>query len=218
MRIIILGPPGAGKGTQAVRLCDHFNIKKISTGDMLRSAIGEKSALGLQVEAVISRGDLVSDDIMVALVKARISQSDCDRGFLLDGFPRTLAQADALSDAGIDITAVVELKVPDDVIVRRMEGRRVHLPSGRVYHIETTPSKKDGIDDITGEDLVQRDDDKPETVLKRLKLYHGLIQPLVNFYQNMSGERAPRYIAIDGAGDAGDIQKAIVSSLSEFIK
>ncbi len=216
MKIIILGPPGAGKGTQATRLCEHYGIPKISTGDMLRASIAEKSDLGKQVEEVLSRGDLVSDDIMVALVKARISQVDCSRGFLLDGFPRTLAQAQALCDAGVKINAVIELKVSDDMIVGRMQGRRVHLPSGRVYHVDTNPPKQSGVDDVTGEPLLQREDDKPETVLKRLQLYHGLIKPLVDFYcenqaQRKAGEAV--YAAISGEGSVDDVQRQLVSFL-----
>ena len=220
MQIIILGPPGAGKGTQANLLCDYFKIPKISTGDMLRSAIAERSSLGQEVEAVISRGDLVSDEIMVALVKSRISQPDCGKGFLLDGFPRTLAQARALRDAGIEIMAVVELKVSDEVIVRRMQGRRVHLSSGRVYHLDTNPPKVSGVDDLTGEELVQREDDAPDTVLKRLKLYHDLINPLVDFYQHWrdveSVERSPDYVSILGDADVNEVQERIVSSLGKI--
>ena len=187
MRIILLGPPGAGKGTQA----------QISTGDMLRSAIKAGTELGLKAKAVMDQGKLVSDEIILGLVKERISEADCQNGFLFDGFPRTIPQAQALVDANIAIDAVVELQVPDEKIVKRMSGRRVHLASGRTYHIVYNPPKVEGKDDVTGEDLVIREDDKEETVRSRLKVYHEQTEPLVKFYSDLAQKGETKYLKVD---------------------
>ena len=216
MRIIILGPPGAGKGTQATLLCEHFSIPKISTGDMLRSAIRANHPVGMRAKEIIDRGELISDDIIVELVRDRIKQDDCRLGFLLDGFPRTLPQADALRKVGVKIDYVVEFKVDDEVIVQRMQGRRVHEGSGRTYHIEANPPRHAGKDDITGDDLVQRIDDKPETVLKRLGVYHKQTEPLIAFYRGwaQSGdEMAPAFYCVSGLGEVEDVYRQVVSVL-----
>ena len=183
MKIILLGAPGAGKGTQAQFIMNKYGIPQISTGDMLRAAIKAGSDLGKQAKVLMDAGKLVPDDLIIALVKDRVAQPDCAKGFLLDGFPRTIPQADALKSAGITIDFVLEFDVPDEVIVERMSGRRVHQPSGRSYHIVYNPPKVEGKDDITGEDLIIRADDKPETVLDRLKVYHSTTQPLVDYYK-----------------------------------
>ncbi len=216
MRVILLGPPGAGKGTQAAYLCETFDIPQISTGDMLRAAVKAGTPLGLEAEKVMKSGGLVSDDIILGLVKERIAQDDCRNGFLFDGFPRTIAQAEALKDQGIKLDFVVELRVEDEEIVGRMSGRRVHPGSGRVYHVEHNPPKVDGKDDVTGEDLVQRDDDKEETVRKRLEVYHDQTKPLVDYYQKLAGSgepNAPRYVAVDGLGDVNVVRQRIVDAL-----
>ena len=197
MRIILLGPPGAGKGTQAQVLTKAFSIPQISTGDMLRSAIKAGTELGLKAKAVMDQGKLVSDEIILGLVKERISEADCQNGFLFDGFPRTIPQAQALVDANIAIDAVVELQVPDEKIVKRMSGRRVHLASGRTYHIVYNPSKVEGKDDVTGEDLVIREDDKEETVRSRLKVYHEQTEPLVKFYSDLAQKGETKYLKVD---------------------
>lgn len=184
MRVILLGPPGAGKGTQATKICERFGIPQISTGDMLRQAIKEKTALGLEAKAVMDAGDLVSDEIIIGMVKERIQKPDCAKGFLLDGVPRTITQAEALAEVGIE--HVLEISVPDQVIVARMAGRRAHLPSGRTYHIEYNPPTVEGKDDETGEDLVIREDDKPETVRARLDVYHAQTAPLVAHYRSIA--------------------------------
>ena len=188
MRIILLGPPGAGKGTQAQTLTKAFSIPQISTGDMLRAAIKEGTPLGLQAKAVMDAGKLVSDEIIIGLVKERIAADDCKNGFLFDGFPRTIPQAEALVEAGIEIDGVVELQVPDEKIVKRMSGRRVHLASGRTYHIVYNPPKVEGKDDVTGEDLVIRADDEEATVRSRLEVYHNQTEPLVAFYKKLASE------------------------------
>jgi adenylate kinase len=216
MRIIILGPPGAGKGTQASLLCEHFSIPKISTGDMLRSAIRANHPVGMRAKEIIDRGELVSDDIIVELVQDRIEQDDCRLGFLLDGFPRTLPQADALREVGVKIDYVVEFKVDDEIIVQRMQGRRVHEGSGRTYHVIANPPRHSGKDDITGDDLVQRIDDKPETVLKRLGVYHEQTEPLIAFYRGwaQSGDdMAPAFCCVSGLGEVEDVYRQIVSAL-----
>lgn len=213
MRIILLGPPGAGKGTQAQALTAAFSIKQISTGDMLRAALKAGTELGLKVKAVMEKGELVSDEIILALVKERISRPDCAQGFLFDGFPRTIPQAQALLDNGINIDAVVELQVPDEKIVKRMSGRRVHLPSGRTYHVVYNPPKVEGKDDITGEPLVVRPDDQEETVRERLKVYHAQTEPLISFYRNLAGKTSLKYLALDGNRDVKVIANEIITKL-----
>lgn len=214
MRIILLGPPGAGKGTQAQKITADFSIPQISTGDMLRAAIKAGTELGKQAKAVMDQGKLVSDDIILGLVKERIAQPDCANGFLFDGFPRTIPQAQALVDAGIAIDAVVELQVPDEKIVKRMSGRRVHLASGRTYHIVYNPPKKEGVDDVTGEPLVIRPDDEENTVRNRLQVYHSQTEPLVAFYKDLAARNGTtRYIAIDADRPVEVIANEIVEAL-----
>ncbi|WP_032091894.1 adenylate kinase [Necropsobacter rosorum] len=198
MKIILLGAPGAGKGTQAQFIMNKFGIPQISTGDMLRAAIKAGSELGKQAKTLMDAGKLVPDDLIIALVKDRVAQPDCANGFLLDGFPRTIPQADALKNAGIAIDYVLEFDVPDEVIVERMSGRRVHQASGRSYHIVYNPPKVEGKDDITGEDLIIRADDKPETVLDRLQVYHNTTQPLVDYYQAEAKAGNTQYFRLDG--------------------
>ncbi len=214
MRIILLGAPGAGKGTQAGFLTKRYNIPQISTGDMLRAAIKAGTELGKVAKAAMDTGKLVTDDIIIGLVKERIKEDDCKNGFLLDGFPRTLAQADAVTNAGINIDAVIEIDVPDEEIVSRMSGRRAHLASGRTYHIVYNPPKVDGKDDLTGEELVQRDDDKEEVVLDRLKIYHEQTKPLINYYKEQAKKiESLVYITVDGTANIADVETAIVSKL-----
>jgi adenylate kinase len=216
MRIILLGAPGAGKGTQAGFLTKKYNIPQISTGDMLRAAIKAGTQLGKIAKAAIDAGQLVTDDIIIGLVKDRIAQDDCKNGFLLDGFPRTLAQADAVKNAGIQIDGVIEIDVADEEIVKRMSGRRAHLASGRTYHLIYNPPKVEGKDDETGEDLVQRDDDKEEVVLDRLKVYHEQTKPLIGYYTNEAKNNSNiKYITVDGTMDISDVEKAIVSGLNK---
>jgi adenylate kinase len=215
MKIILLGPPGAGKGTQANYVKNKYGIPQISTGDMLRAAVKEGTPLGQQAKEVMDAGGLVSDDIIMGLVKERIQQDDCAEGFLLDGFPRTLAQAEALRGAGVNIDAVVEIDVEDEEIVHRMSGRRAHLASGRTYHIEFNPPKNEGVDDVTGEPLVQRDDDHEETVRKRLAIYHDQTRPLVDYYTEWSksgDEDAPKYVRIEGTAKVTEIRDAIFAA------
>ncbi|MDO4433081.1 MAG: adenylate kinase [Alysiella sp.] len=214
MKILLLGAPGAGKGTQAQFITHQFAIPQISTGDMLRAAIKAGTPLGLEAKKIMDAGGLVRDDIIIGMVKERIAQDDCKNGFLFDGFPRTLAQAEAMSAAGVHLDAVVEIDVPDEIIVERMSGRRVHLASGRTYHIKHNPPKTAGKDDATGEDLVQRDDDKAETVQKRLDVYHTQTEVLVGFYSNLSGEHAPQYIKIDGTQDVETVRSQVLAALS----
>lgn len=218
MRIILLGPPGAGKGTQAQILTKTFSIPQISTGDMLRAAIKEGTPLGLQAKAVMDQGKLVSDDIILGLVKERITAADCQNGFLFDGFPRTIPQAEALVSADIKIDAVVELKVPDEKIVKRMSGRRVHLASGRTYHIVYNPPKVEGKDDVTGEDLVIRDDDQEATVRSRLQVYHQQTEPLVAFYKNLAAEGKTFYLDLDGNRPVETIADEMVAALKANVK
>ena len=216
MRLILLGPPGAGKGTQATFICQKFGIPQISTGDMLRAAVKAGTPLGLQAKAVMDSGGLVNDDIIIGLVKERIAQPDCAKGFLFDGFPRTIAQADALKAAGIKIDYVLEIDVPFDAIIERMSGRRTHPASGRTYHIKFNPPKVPGKDDITGEDLVQRDDDKEETVRKRLQVYSEQTRPLVDYYRHWAEQdpaNAPKYRVINGMGSVEEITARILQAL-----
>jgi adenylate kinase len=214
MRIILLGAPGAGKGTQAQFITEHFSIPQISTGDMLRAAVKAGSELGIKAKTVMDSGGLVSDDIIIGLVKERIQQADCHNGFLFDGFPRTIPQAEAMVDAGVDIDAVVEIDVDDEAIVARMSGRRVHPGSGRIYHVEYNKPKHEGLDDVTGESLVQREDDQEDTVRHRLSIYHEQTKPLVGFYQNMSGVNAPSYHKIAGVGAVEEIKARSLAALS----
>ena len=215
MRIILLGAPGAGKGTQAQILKDKFNIPQISTGDMLRGAIKANTRLGLEAKQFMDSGALVPDQLIIELVKERIQDSDCKQGFLLDGFPRTIPQAEAMKEAAITIDMVIEIDVPDNVILDRLSGRRTHLTSGRIYHIHNNPPKIQGKDDVTGEDLVQRDDDKEETILKRLSVYHSQTKPLVDYYLKWSASenKGLRYIKINGLGNVNDIQKCIFEQI-----
>ncbi len=222
MRLILLGGPGAGKGTQALKLMNYFNIPQISTGDMLRSAIAAGTELGKNAKAVMDSGKLVSDDIIIALVKERLQQPDCKNGFLFDGFPRTIPQADALKLANIQVDHVVEIAVPDEVIIQRISGRRVHLGSGRVYHMVFNAPKNQGLDDETGEALVQRDDDKEETIKKRLEVYHHQTEPLVEYYQQWAetlqdDNTAPEFHKVSGLGTVDSIFNAIVEELSQKV-
>ena len=216
MRLILLGGPGAGKGTQAGFITQRYGIPQISTGDMLRAAVKAGTPLGLAAKAVMDRGDLVSDDIMIALVKERITAADCGNGFLFDGFPRTIPQADAMKAARVPLEHVVELAVDDQVIIDRMSGRRVHLPSGRTYHVKFNPPKREMKDDATGEDLIQREDDREETVRKRLDVYHRQTEPLVAYYSKWAGSgemEAPQYHRIDGLGKVEEVRDRIFAAL-----
>ncbi len=217
MRIILLGPPGAGKGTQAQVITQQFQIPQISTGDMLRAAVKAGTELGLAAKKIMDAGGLVSDELIIGLVKERLTQSDCVNGCLFDGFPRTIPQAQALINAGIAIDHVVEIAVPDEEIISRLSGRRVHPASGRVYHINYNPPKVAGKDDVSGDDLVQRDDDKEETIKKRLDIYHQQTELLVGFYQQLaaSGDStAPKYAKIEGVGSVEAISAKVTSVLS----
>lgn len=217
MNIILLGPPGAGKGTQAKAIMAQFDIPQISTGDMLRAAIQAKTPLGKKVEGILTKGQLVPDDIMIDLVKERVGQSDCHKGFLLDGFPRTLPQAQALSDSGINIEYVIEIKADPEVIVNRLTGRRVHPNSGRVYHVEFNPPEIANTDDITGEPLVQRDDDKEATVRHRLEVYAEQTEPLVAYYSELAAKdeaHAPVFFSVDGMQPMEDVTEAILAVLA----
>lgn len=216
MRIILLGAPGAGKGTQATFIKDHFNIPQISTGDMLRAAVKAGTPLGLEAKSFMDSGGLVPDTVIIGLVTERIKEADCKNGFLFDGFPRTIPQADAMKEAGVDIDYVVEIDVPDSAIVERMSGRRSHPESGRTYHVKFNPPKMEGKDDVTGEDLVQRDDDKEETVKKRLDVYHEQTKPLVDYYSNWAAngaENAPQHIKVNGLGAMNAIKDDILKHL-----
>jgi len=214
MKMILLGAPGAGKGTQAKFLTETYGIPQISTGDMLRAAVKAETDMGLKVKSVMESGGLVTDDIIIGLVKERITEKDCEGGFLFDGFPRTIPQAEAMEDAGVEIDIVLEIDVPDDEIVRRLSGRRVHLDSGRVYHLDFNPPVNEGLDNETGEPLVQRKDDEEDTVRKRLELYHEQTKPLVNFYQEMEKKAGKvRFIKIDGTRSINEIVADIKQSL-----
>lgn len=216
MRIMLLGGPGAGKGTQAGFIKERYGIPQISTGDMLRAHVKAGTELGVAAKKIMDEGGLVSDDIIMGMVKARITEPDCANGFLFDGFPRTLAQADALKDAGVPLDAVVEIDVPDEEIIRRMSGRRVHLSSGRTYHVVFNPPKEEGKDDETGEPLIQRDDDREETVRARLDVYHRQTEPLIGYYGSWAaagGEGAPKYVKVEGIGSVDEIRERIFSGL-----
>jgi adenylate kinase len=213
---MLLGGPGAGKGTQALRLIERYKIPQISTGDMLRAAIAQGTTLGLNAKKIMETGGLVPDDIIIDLVKERLKKSDCINGFLFDGFPRTIVQADALKQAGIFLDHVIEIDVDDDEIIKRISGRRIHQPSGRVYHIENHPPKREGVDDVTGEKLIQREDDKEETVRKRLEVYRNQTAPLINYYRSWSESGthgAPEFHSISGTGDVDDVFQKIVNSI-----
>jgi adenylate kinase len=216
MRIILLGPPGAGKGTQAGFIVEQFGIPQVSTGDMLRAAVKAGTPLGVEAKKVMDAGKLVSDEIIVGLVKERLVKPDCEKGFLFDGFPRTIAQAEALKKEGIRIDSVAEIEVPDADIIKRMSGRRVHLASGRTYHIVFNPPKVEGKDDVSGEDLIQRDDDKEDTVRKRLQVYHEQTRPLVDYYRKWtaSGDAtAPKFVKISGLGGVPEVRDRLFSAL-----
>jgi len=215
VKLILLGPPGAGKGTQAAFITEKFNIPQISTGDMLRAAVKAGSPMGLEAKKHMDSGGLVPDDVIIGLVKERISQADCANGFLFDGFPRTIPQADALKAANVSLDHVIEIDVDDKEIINRLSGRRVHPGSGRTYHIQFNPPKKEGKDDITGEDLIQRDDDKEETIKKRLEVYHEQTELLVGYYsasKNIEGG-SPKYAKIRGVGSLQDIREKIFEAL-----
>jgi len=216
MLLILLGPPGAGKGTQAAVITKTYNIPQISTGDMLRAAVKAGSPLGLEAKKVMDSGGLVSDDIIIGLVKDRLKQDDCANGYLFDGFPRTIPQAEAMKDAGVQIDVVLEIDVPDSDIVSRMSGRRVHTASGRTYHVQFNPPKVEGKDDVTGEDLIQRDDDREETVRKRLEVYHAQTRQLVDYYGKWAAtgsSGAPRYRKISGQGAVDAISERVLEAL-----
>jgi adenylate kinase len=216
MRLILLGAPGAGKGTQASFICQHYGIPQISTGDMLRAAVKAGTDMGLAAKKVMDSGGLVGDDIIIGLVKERIAQPDCAKGFLFDGFPRTIPQADAMKQAGVKLDCVLEIDVPFDAIIERMSGRRVHVASGRTYHVRFNPPKHEGLDDLTGEALIQRDDDKEETVKKRLEVYSAQTRPLVDYYSSWSEKEpalAPRYRAISGLGSVEEITERAFKAL-----
>ncbi len=217
MRVILLGGPGAGKGTQANYIKERYQIPQISTGDMLRAHVKADTELGRAAKKIMDAGGLVSDDIIMGMVQERIREDDCRNGFLFDGFPRTIPQAEALQTAGVGIDAVVEIDVPDEEIIRRMAGRRVHLASGRTYHLIYNPPKVDGRDDVTGEELIQRDDDREETVCERLKIYHEQTEPLVAFYSGLAAggaDGAPQYHKIAGVGGVDEIRDSIFAALS----
>ena len=218
MRLILLGAPGAGKGTQANFIKEKYNIPQISTGDMLRAAVKAGTPLGVEAKKVMDAGGLVSDDIIVGLVKDRLKQPDCANGYLFDGFPRTIPQADAMKEAGVTIDYVIEIDVPDEAIIERMSGRRVHQPSGRTYHVKYNPPKVEGKDDVTGEELIQRDDDKEETVKKRLAVYHEQTEVLVDYYNKWaeSGQPgAPKCRKVAGVGPVDEIRDKVFAALSK---
>lgn len=216
MRLILLGAPGAGKGTQASFITEKYNIPQISTGDMLRAAVKAGTPLGIQAKQIMKSGGLVSDELIIGLIKDRLQDKDCVNGYLLDGFPRTIPQADAMQENGIDIDYVVEISVDDNEIIKRMSGRRAHLASGRTYHVEYNPPKTEGIDDASGEPLVQRDDDKEETVKHRLDVYHEQTEPLIIYYRNFSESKednAPIYVKVEGVGTVDSIREEVLNGL-----
>lgn len=218
LRLMLLGGPGAGKGTQAQGLIEYFKIPQISTGDMLRNAVSKKTALGLKAQEYMNAGQLVPDDVIIAMVKERLQAEDCQHGYLLDGFPRTLIQAKAMVDAGIGIDHVVEIQVPDAEIIKRICGRRVHPASGRVYHVDFQAPKVANLDDVTGEPLIQRDDDKEDVIRKRLAVYHEQTAPLIDFYQHqikklVAADDVPQYYVIQGLGDVAAIQQQIIKQI-----
>jgi adenylate kinase len=218
MRLILLGAPGAGKGTQAAYICQKYGIPQISTGDMLRAAVKAGTPLGLEAKKIMADGGLVSDDIIIGLVQERIAQPDCAPGFLFDGFPRTIPQADAMKSAGVKLDVVLEIDVPDEVIVERLSGRRVHEASGRTYHVKYNPPKVAGKDDVTGEDLIQREDDQEATVRKRLDVYQSLTRPLVDYYSQWAATgdpQAPRYRKVDGLGTVDEITDRALAALED---
>ena len=212
MRIILLGSPGSSKGTQAQFITEKFAIPQISTGDMLRAAVREGTPLGIEAKKVMDAGGLVSDDIILGLIKERIAQTDCKNGYLLDGFPRTIAQAEGLATMGVELDYVIEIAVDDEEIIKRMSGRRVHLDSGRTYHVVFNPPKQEGLDDATGEALIQRDDDKEETVRKRLSVYHEQTKPLVGFYS--ADNQSSKFASIAGVGSVSDITAKVLAVLA----
>jgi len=216
VRLILLGPPGAGKGTQAAYIMEKYNIPQISTGDMLRAAVKAGSELGRQAKSFMDSGGLVPDDVIIGLVKERIQENDCKNGFLFDGFPRTIPQADALREAGVEIDFVVEIDVDDEEIIKRLSGRRVHPDSGRTYHIDFNPPKAAGIDDVTGEPLIQRDDDKEDTIKKRLEVYHEQTELLVGYYSTQAqngSNTSPKYVKVSGVGSLDAIKEKIFDAL-----
>ena len=217
MRLILLGAPGAGKGTQATFICQEYGIPQISTGDMLRAAVKAGTEMGLAAKKVMDAGGLVGDDIIIGLVKERITHADCAKGFLFDGFPRTIPQADALKEAGVKLDCVLEIDVPFDAIIERMSGRRAHVASGRTYHVKFNPPKVEGMDDVTGEPLIQRDDDKEDTVKKRLEVYSAQTRPLVDYYAQWAktdAAAAPKYRAISGQGSVEEIKTRALQALA----
>ena len=213
MRLILLGPPGAGKGTQAAFICEQYGIPQISTGEMLRAAVAAGTELGRRAQAIMAKGNLVDDATIVAMVKERLAEPDCADGFLFDGFPRTIAQAEAVVNAGIELDCVVEIRLPDDDVVTRISGRRTHEASGRVYHVTFNPPRKEGLDDETGEPLIQREDDREETVRERLRVYHNQTSPLVDFYQSQAASGNARYHTINGNGEVERIRQDIREAL-----
>ena len=214
MRLILLGPPGAGKGTQAAFICERHGIPQISTGEMLRAAVAAGTELGRRAQAIMATGNLVDDATIVAMVKERLAEPDCADGFLFDGFPRTIAQAQAVVAAGIELDCVVEIRLPDDNVVTRISGRRTHEASGRVYHVTFNPPRQEGLDDETGEPLIQREDDREETVRERLRVYHAQTSPLVDFYQAEAAKGKARYRTIDGSGEVDRIRQDIREALA----
>lgn len=215
MRIILLGGPGAGKGTQANYIKEKYGIPQISTGDMLRAHVKAGTELGVAAKKIMDEGGLVSDDIIMGMVKERITEDDCANGYLFDGFPRTIPQAEALKEAGVPVDAVVEIDVPDEEIIKRMSGRRVHVASGRTYHVVFNPPKVEGKDDETGEDLIQRDDDQEDTVKARLKVYHDQTEPLIEFYTKESDAGNCKYVKVNGVGSVDEIREGIFAGLGD---
>ena len=218
MRIILLGAPGAGKGTQAQFIKEKYDIPQISTGDMLRAAVKAGTEMGLQAKKKMDAGELVSDDIIIGIVKERVKESDCEKGYLLDGFPRTIPQADAMRENNIDVDYVVEIDVEHEEIVKRLSGRRVHPESGRVYHVTYNPPKEEGKDDVTGEPLIQRDDDQEDTIRRRLAVYEEQTRPLVDYYSNWAEQepqKAPQYVSVEGVGSVESIRDAIFAGLEQ---